>query len=67
MLVALKLGILGLVDHTHPAAPELFENAGMRDGLAYHGESPPVPEMLGRACKQVNLVPGGVRRHGSNE
>jgi len=32
-----KLGVLGLIDDTHPAAPELFEDAVMRDGLAHYG------------------------------
>ena len=31
-----KLGVLRFVNHTHPAATELLENAVMRDGLAYH-------------------------------
>ena len=29
-----KLGVLGLVNHTHPATTEFFENAIVRDGLA---------------------------------
>src|SRR5580700_10635923 len=28
--------ILGLVNHTHPAAPQFFENAVVRNGLADH-------------------------------
>ena len=35
----MELGVLGLVDHTHAAAAELFEDAVMRDGLANHGWS----------------------------
>jgi hypothetical protein len=33
---ALKLGILGLVDHSHPAATEFLDDAVVRDGLADH-------------------------------
>ena len=33
---AAKLGVLGLVDHTHPAAAELLDDAVVRDGLADH-------------------------------
>ena len=32
-----QLEILGLVDFTHPATAQLFDNAVMRDGLADHG------------------------------
>src|SRR5262245_28228641 len=31
---AVKTDVLRLVDHTHPAAAEFFEDAVMRDGLA---------------------------------
>ena len=33
---AAKLEIFGGVDHTHAAAPELFQNAVMRESLADH-------------------------------
>jgi hypothetical protein len=33
---AVQLYILGLVDHTHPAATELLDEAVVRDGLADH-------------------------------
>src|SRR5437762_3536536 len=33
---AAKLSVLGLVDHTHPAAAELLDNAVVRNGLAVH-------------------------------
>ena len=29
-----ELGVLGLVDQTHPAVPELLDDAVVRDGLA---------------------------------
>ena len=32
-----KLGVLSLVDHTHPAAAQLLDDAVVRDGLADHG------------------------------
>ena len=31
-----QAGVLGLVDDTHPAAPQLLNDAVMRDGLADH-------------------------------
>jgi len=34
--LAVQLYVLGLVDHTHPAASELFDNTVVRDGLADH-------------------------------
>ena len=33
---ATEVGILGLVHHTHPTAPKLFDDAVMRDDLADH-------------------------------
>jgi hypothetical protein len=39
---AAKLGILGRVDHTHPTATELLNDAVVRDGLPNH-----LAEMLG--------------------
>jgi len=33
---AAQLGVLGLVDHTHPAPAELFQDAVMRNGFAGH-------------------------------
>src|SRR5713101_2303494 len=36
---AAKLGILSLVDHTHPAATGLLIDAVVRDGLADHAAS----------------------------
>ena len=38
---AAKVGVLGLVDHTHPAAAELLDDAVMRDGLADHEDQRP--------------------------
>jgi hypothetical protein len=32
---ATKLGVLSLVDHAHPAAAQLLDDAVMRDGLPY--------------------------------
>jgi hypothetical protein len=31
-----KVGVLGFVDHTHPAAAELLDDAVVGDGFAYH-------------------------------
>jgi hypothetical protein len=33
-----ELGVLGLVDDTHPTATQLFKDAIVRDGLADHQE-----------------------------
>ena len=33
---AMQPRVFGLVDHAHPAAAELFDDAVMRDGLADH-------------------------------
>ena len=32
-----KLGVLSLVDHTHPASAEFLDDAVVRDGLPDHG------------------------------
>src|ERR1019366_4681909 len=44
-----KLGVLGLVDHTHPAAAKLLDDAVVRDGLSDHPA-----EILGPDAGQVN-------------
>ena len=31
-----QLGVLGLVNHTHPAAAEFLDDAVVRDGMANH-------------------------------
>ena len=52
---AVQLYVLGLVDHTHPATAEFFDNAKMRNGLANkrigagHAQ-----HILGRDMSQVN-------------
>ena len=46
---AAELHVLGLVDHTHPAAAELLDDAVVRDGLADHWA-----EILGLQREQVN-------------
>ena len=33
----MKLGVFRPIDQTHPASPELLENAVLRNGLAEHG------------------------------
>ena len=37
---ATEHGVLGLVDHPHPAAAQLLDNAVMRDGLPNHAIGP---------------------------
>src|SRR6202034_1248927 len=46
---AVQAEVFSLVDHTHPAATELFDDAVMRDGLANHWA-----EILGPGLRQVN-------------
>jgi hypothetical protein len=46
---AMEPGVFRLVDHTHPTAAQLLDNAVVRDGLADHGR-----EMLGGIRGQVN-------------
>jgi hypothetical protein len=48
-----QLGVLGLVDHAHPATAELLDDAVVRDGLADHSA-----EMLGLEWTQVNEAEG---------
>src|ERR1700730_8694914 len=38
--------VLGLVDHAHAAAPELLDDAVVRDGLADHEETPSLGSIL---------------------
>ena len=52
---AAKLGVLGLVDNTHPAAAELLNNAVVRDGLAYHWRESYVCE-TGKSMKVGEMV-----------
>ncbi len=39
---ALEAGVFGLVNHTHAAATEQFENAVVGDDLADHGKAAPI-------------------------
>src|ERR1700720_355072 len=36
---AVQSGVLGLVDHTHPAATQLLHDAVVRNGLADHAQA----------------------------
>src|SRR5712692_3234349 len=53
---ATEFGVLGLVHHTHPAAPELLDDAVVRNGLAdqFEGNSNPREAILGWMNRQVN-------------
>ncbi len=44
-----KIKVFGFVDHAHPAAAELLDDAVVRDGLANH-----CAEILGSRSGQVN-------------
>jgi hypothetical protein len=46
---SIETGVLGLVDHAHPATAELFDDAVMRNGLPDHWA-----EILGPEAAQVN-------------
>jgi hypothetical protein len=47
--VAVKLEVLGLVDHAHAAATDLTQDLVMRDRRAQHGPMPQA-RMLVRVC-----------------
>ncbi len=51
-----QLGVLGLVDDTHPAATQFLDDPVVRDGMADHKPSRTVcqSDMLGSAYRQVN-------------
>jgi len=50
--------VLGLVDHTHPAAAQLLDDAVVRDGLAdQFDNSSPWTAILGWPHRQVNAGP----------
>jgi hypothetical protein len=50
-----KAGILRFVNDSHTPAPQLAQDAVMRDSLANHRAAPPVSGvMLGRERKEVN-------------
>ena len=52
---AMQLHILGLVDHAHPAATELLDDAVMRDGFADQRKlGPPFGAHLRLHGRQVN-------------
>ena len=59
---AMQPGVFGFVNHTHPAAAQLVDNAVMRNGLPDHGcanlrlAKQDEVAMLGKAEKQVNVV-----------
>src|SRR5207302_9098090 len=62
-----ELGVLGLVDQTHPAAAEPLDDAIMRDGLADHGGMTHERRVVRRANagSQTNLRSAARRVRGS--
>src|SRR5215471_21755670 len=63
---AAELGVLGLIDHTHPAATELLHDAVMRNGSAYHDGRPALPELTyatGSAAKLTAQKHKAIRPH----
>ena len=55
---AAKLGVLGFVDNTHPAAAELLNDAVVRDGLADQSKT----SLLGTNLR-VDTLPSQRRMH----
>src|SRR5208337_1105977 len=47
---AAELGVLGLIDHTHPSAAQLLNDAVVGNGLTNHARNQPLRTILGRAC-----------------
>ena len=58
----MKIGVLGFVNHTHPAPAEFLEDAVVRDGLANHGAE--TGAILGRTHSLVNWHPPPLAAHG---
>ena len=52
---AAEFGIFGFVDHTHPAAAELLNDAIVRDGLADHAQAC-YGGSVGKSMKAVELA-----------
>jgi hypothetical protein len=52
---AAELGVLGFVNHTHPAA-ELFQDAVVRNGSAQHEAPPTAPELVYRTGITAKLT-----------
>src|SRR5437016_12663654 len=48
--------VLRLVNHTHPAAAELLDDAVMRNGLTDHGSGQCYGGSVGQSMKVVELV-----------
>jgi hypothetical protein len=53
---AVQPSVLGLVDHTHTPAAELFYDAVMRDGLADHRATPCYAAMRSKSMKANALM-----------
>lgn len=54
--VAAELQVLGFVHHTHAAAPELLQDAIVRNGLANHGNEPEPPEILSARLTRAGRI-----------
>ena len=52
---ATERGVLGLVNHAHPAAAELLDDAVVRDGLADHAQAC-YGGSVGKSMKAVELA-----------
>ena len=50
---ATKLGVLSLIDDTHPAPAELLDDAVVRDGLSDHGAQAEMVGMRGRGSQRI--------------
>ena len=58
---ALQMAVAGLVDHSHPAFPELFGDFVVRDGAADHGGHPQIQIWLSVSQSLLPVVLRGYR------
>ena len=56
--VAAEANVLRFVNHSHPAAAQLFQDAVVADGFADHPRSTSLPGMVGWRAREVNETAG---------
>jgi len=59
---AAELRVLGLIDHTHAAATQLFQNAVVGNGLTNHGEGPASGLIRDSDCRHLRPQPRASQR-----
>src|SRR5262249_30589802 len=62
---AAELGVLGLINHPHPAATQLLEDAVMRNGSAYH-DGRPASARTQLCYRNYSKVNSTEQKHGSH-